>query len=75
MEGGNMEQGKGTKYYNKVKEYCEKQGISIHVLEKQCGIGNGIIGSWRSKNSVPNIETLEKLAQGTNTNIKEWIVE
>lgn len=73
-KGGNMEQTKGMKYYNKVKDYCDKEGISIHSLEKQCGIGNGTIFGWQAENSTPNITTLEKLARGTKTKIKDWLI-
>lgn len=62
-------------FYEKVSDYCRKNGISIHELEKKCKIGNGTIGGWRNENSTPKLETLRKIAQATGIPIEEWIKE
>lgn len=46
--------------YEKIKALCEERGISIAALEKDAGVGNGVIGKWRE--SAPNVDTLAKVA-------------
>lgn len=39
---------------------CVERGISIAKLEREVGIGNGIVGKWA--NSSPTVEKLKKVA-------------
>ena len=48
--------------YDNVKRMCEKRKISIAVLERDCGIANGTIGKWKSRNSSPSVATVQKIA-------------
>lgn len=55
-------------YYEKVKELCQAEGISIHKLEETLGIANGTIGKWNipkedGKMPTPSIPTLKKVAE------------
>lgn len=43
-----------------IKKLCEDNGITVRQLEKQTGIGNGVIGKW--KKSSPTIEKISKVA-------------
>lgn len=43
-----------------VKKLCEAEGISICQLEKETGIGNGVIARWEK--SSPTVENLKKVA-------------
>lgn len=46
--------------YNKIKELCDKKGISITTLEKEVGLSNGSIGKW--KESSPKVDSLKLVA-------------
>lgn len=48
------------KVYDIIKRICEMRGLSIRQLELLAGLGNGVIGKWRS--SSPRIVTLQKVA-------------
>lgn len=39
-----------------IKALCAKRGISIAQLEKQAGIGNGVIDDW--DHSTPNVKSI-----------------
>lgn len=40
---------------------CKLQGMSIRELEEKAGIGNGVVGKWRTKS--PTLDSLEKVAK------------
>ena len=44
----------------RIKKLCEKKGISLHKLEQETGLGNGIIARWEK--SSPSVENLKKVA-------------
>lgn len=46
--------------YNKIKDLCDKKGISITTLEKEVGLSNGSIGKW--KESTPKVDSLKLVA-------------
>lgn len=46
--------------YENVVKAARERDIPITALEEKAGIGNGTIGKW--KNSSPNLDTLEKVA-------------
>lgn len=60
--------------FQNIKEYCEKENITIATFEKRCGIGNGTVAEW-GKNSQPNMKSLEKIASATGIPVSEWIKE
>lgn len=59
--------------YGKIKALCKKSGISIHKLEMECGIGNGIIHRWKS--STPSLGNLQKVAQYFDVSIEFLLKE
>ena len=59
--------------YNKVVEFCKKEGIPVYVFEKECGLGNGTIRGW--KNSSPSVENLKKVADYFDITVDELISE
>ena len=34
--------------YERIKAEADRQGITIAELEKRTGLGNGVIGGWRT---------------------------
>lgn len=46
--------------FNKLLALCKEKGITFHKLEKECGIGNGIIARW--KTSSPTVANLKAVA-------------
>lgn len=48
--------------YENIKRLCEERKISIWALERELGIGNGVIGKWGSKNASPRVETVKTIA-------------
>lgn len=46
---------------DRIKDLCNKKGITIAELERACGIGNGIIARWRK--SKPSFERVAKVAK------------
>ena len=49
-----------TTVYDKVKECCEEQNISIRSLEMTVGIGNGAIKHWETGS--PTLKAIRKVA-------------
>lgn len=47
--------------YDKIEKLCKEKGISIHRLETECGLSNGIIAKW--KTSEPAVSKLQKVAK------------
>lgn len=43
-----------------IKSLCRERGLTIKDLERETGIGNGVIAKW-SKGS-PRVDTLKKVA-------------
>lgn len=56
-----------------ISDLCKKRGISISRLEKECGIGNGTIGGW--KTSSPRLDTLKKVADYLGTPLEILLEE
>ena len=57
--------------YEKVKDYCERNKISISKLEEMCGFGNGTIGKWNG--TEPKLKSIITLADKTGIPVKRWI--
>ena len=45
---------------DRIKSLCNERGITLAELERNTGIGNGIIARWKS--SSPKADSLEKVA-------------
>jgi len=52
----------------KVRELCEKKGISIYRLEKDLGFPGASICKWG--NSVPGVDKLKKVADYFDVSIE-----
>ncbi len=46
--------------YQKIKDLCEKNNISVYRLEKELGLSTGSVSKW--ENSIPRADTLLKVA-------------
>lgn len=46
--------------YERIKSEANQQKLTIAELEKRAGLGNGVIGGWRT--SAPNARKLEAVA-------------
>ncbi|MCR5035380.1 MAG: helix-turn-helix domain-containing protein [Clostridia bacterium] len=46
--------------YERIKAEADQKGLTISELEKQSGLGNGVIGGWRTAS--PNARKLEAVA-------------
>ena len=46
--------------YERIKAEADQLGLTIAELEKQAGLGNGVIGGWRTAS--PNARKLEAVA-------------
>ena len=60
-------------YYQKVKDLCETEGISIFRLERKLEIGNGTIGRWNHGEATPSIPLLKKLAKYFNVPLSYFL--
>ena len=57
--------------YNRVKELCIRNNITISKLEKLLSFGNGTIGNWDKVN--PSIEKVKKVARYFGMSIDELL--
>lgn len=47
--------------YDRIKEICKRNGVSIASIEKEAGLSNGSIGKWNE--SSPTVENLQAVAK------------
>ena len=59
--------------YQKVRELCEKRGISVRSLEKELGFSNGSVSKWET--SVPGFDKAVKVANYFNVPVSELMEE
>lgn len=52
----------------KIKQLCKENGTSIKKIEKELGIGNGVIARWSKSN--PNYDRLSKVANYFNVSVE-----
>ena len=55
----------------KLAAMCKEKGITFHKLEKECGIGNGIIARW--KTSSPTVANLKAVADFFGVTVDELL--
>lgn len=54
----------------RIQMLATQQGISIKHLESECGLGNGTIGRWNTKNG-PALGSLMKVAKYLHVSIQK----
>lgn len=59
--------------YERVVEYCKKNGLTIYKFETMCNLGNGTVGRWKDGSSYPSLQTLNKIVEATGIPIEHWI--
>lgn len=57
----------------KIRELCDKKGITLSELERACGIGNATISRWDK--SFPRIDNLNKVANYFGVSIEYFLEE
>ena len=57
--------------YTKIEDLCKEKGISIARLEKECGLGNATIKSWKDMRDAPRFSTIKKVADYFGVTIYE----
>lgn len=57
--------------YDRIKELCVKNGISIYRLEKALNFSSCSICKW--KNSTPSIDKIQKIAEFFNVPISYFL--
>ena len=56
-----------------VSNLCKERKISIARLEREVGIGNGVISGWENGN--PRVDTLKKVADYFGVTVDELLKE
>lgn len=57
----------------RIKELCREKHISIAGLEKEIGIGNGVIRNWDK--SSPRVDTIKKVAEFFGVPVEKLIAD
>lgn len=57
--------------YEKIKDLCTAQGLTIAEVERNAGVSNGVIDDW--KTSSPRVSTLQKVAEALSVSIADLI--
>ena len=47
--------------YDRIKDLAEAKGMPIYLVEKEAGLGNGVIAGW--KTSVPRVTSVLAVAK------------
>ncbi len=55
----------------KIRALCKTKGITICALERELGIGNGVISSWDK--SSPRLDNVRKVANYFGISIDELV--
>lgn len=59
--------------YNIVKKLADEKGMSIREIEQSAGIGNGIIGKWRTAS--PRLDNLTAVAKVLGVTVADLLKE
>lgn len=54
-----------------INRRCSERGLTLYALEKETGIGNGIIAKW--KNNSPSVKNLKKVADYFGCTVDELL--
>lgn len=55
-----------------VRNYCDKNKLSVSAFEKKCGLSNGTVGKWDER-TMPTLDTMEKISNATKIPIEKWL--
>ncbi len=59
--------------YEKIRQLCDKEKISLPKLEQTLEFGNGTITKW--KTSMPSVDKLKKVADHFDVTVDELLKE
>ena len=59
--------------YDNIKRKCEERGVSVHRMEMESGIGNGVVRRWNEKR--PRADGLMKAARYFGCTVDELLKE
>lgn len=59
-------------FYEKVRQYCEQNKLTIMGFESLCGLSNGSVSKWKD-GSFPSIPTLKKIEEATKISVDDWL--
>jgi transcriptional regulator with XRE-family HTH domain len=57
--------------YDKIKELCQKRGISVASVEKEANLSNGAIRKWNK--SSPTVDSLQAVAKVLKVGMEELV--
>ena len=57
-------------YYDKVKKFAKKKGVSVRKIEIDLELSNGSISKWNA--STPGADKLEKVANYLGVNVSDF---
>ena len=57
--------------YDKIKEICKKNGVSVSAVEKEAGLSNGTIRKWNE--SSPTVDSLKAVANVLKIKVEKLI--
>jgi transcriptional regulator with XRE-family HTH domain len=56
-----------------IRRRCQENGITFWALERELGIGNGVVAKWSDGN--PRVDTLKKVADFFGCTVDELLKE
>lgn len=59
--------------YQRIVEYCERNGLSISAFEKHCELANGTVAKWKDSPNAAKLETVMRIVAKTGIPITRWI--
>lgn len=63
-------------FVDNVKDYCQKNGLSVAAFERKCDVANAVIsGIERGRSKNPSVSTLFKIQQTTGIDMTYWMKE
>lgn len=60
-------------YYDRVKEFAKKKGVSVRKIEIDLELSNGSISKWNT--SMPGADKLEKVASYLGVSVSDFFKE
>lgn len=59
--------------FENIKKKCGEKNISIYTLERETGIGNGVIAKWQYGS--PRVESIQKVANYFGCTVDDLLKE